>query len=188
MEKIQPGKYVEITYDLFEVLPDGSRQLVHRVDSDDPERFVYGVTQGLILPLEKALEGLAQGDSFSVAVPAAEGFPFNPDDIVELEKNIFVVDGKFDTSMIFPGAYVPMMTGDGFRINGKVLDVTDKHVKMDFNHPLVGKDIFFDGKVATVRDATPEDIHPACGCGGGCGNCGGGCGDEGDEGCCGGCN
>lgn len=180
MEKIQPGKYVEITYDLFEVLPDGERQLVHRVDDEDPERLVYGVTQGVIRPLEDALDGLAQGDSFSVAVPASEGFPFNPDDIVELDKNIFVVDGKFDTSMIFPGAYVPMMTADGFRINGKVLEVTDTHVKMDFNHPLVGKDIFFEGKVATVRDATPEDIHPACGggCQGGCsGNCSDGCGD-----------
>ncbi|MDE6416637.1 MAG: peptidylprolyl isomerase [Duncaniella sp.] len=182
MEKIVPGKFVELTYDLYEVGEDGTEALVHRVEADAPERIVYGVTPGVIKPLEAALEGLEQGQDFEVKVPAEEGFPYNPDDVVELDKNIFVVDGKFDTSMIFPGAYVPMMTGDGFRINGKVLEVSDDKVKMDFNHPLVGKDLVFKGKIELVRDATQEDLHPSCGgCGG---NCGEGCGEGGcGEGC-----
>ncbi|MBD5202775.1 MAG: peptidylprolyl isomerase [Bacteroidales bacterium] len=181
MEKIVPGKFVELTYDLYEVGEDGTEALVHRVEADAPERIVYGVTPGVIKPLEVALEGLEQGEEFTVKVPAAEGFPYNPDDVVELDKNIFVVDGKFDDSMIFPGAYVPMMTGDGFRINGKVIEVSDDKVKMDFNHPLVGKDLVFKGKIELVRDATQEDVHPTCGgCGG---NCGEGCGDGCGEGC-----
>ena len=81
-----------------------------------------------------------------------------------------------------------MMTADGFRISGIVLDVTGDKVKMDFNHPLAGKDVRFEGSILTVRDATPEEIHPAGGCG--CGSCGGGqCGDGcdcGDGNC--GCN
>jgi FKBP-type peptidyl-prolyl cis-trans isomerase SlyD len=72
-----------------------------------------------------------------------------------------------------------MMTADGYRISGIVLSVTDKKVKMDFNHPLAGKDIRFKGKIITVRQATPEELQPSCGCGGGC-NCGGGsCGEGG---------
>ncbi|MDE6813970.1 MAG: peptidylprolyl isomerase, partial [Duncaniella sp.] len=70
----------------------------------------------------------------------------------------------------------PMMTADGFRITGKVLEVGPDQVVMDFNHPLVGKDLRFKGKVITVRDATAEELHPTS-CGGGC--CGGGCGDSG---------
>lgn len=181
MEKIVPGKFVEFTYDIYEVNPDGTEGLVHRVEADDPERIVYGVTPGIIKPLEVALEGMEPGQEFSVKVPASEGFPYNPDDVVTLDKSIFMVDGKFDNSMIFPGAYVPMMTGDGFRINGKVLEVTDDHVKMDFNHPLVGKDLHFKGKIELVRDASQEDLHPSCGgCGGKCGE---GCGDSCGEGC-----
>lgn len=187
MEKIIPGKFVELTYDLYEVGPDGTEGLVHSVDEKNPEKLVYGVTQGVIKPLEDALEGLEKGSEFAVRVPADQGFPYNPDDVVTLEKSIFVVDGRFDSSMVFPGAYVPMMTGDGFRINGKVLEVTDEHVKMDFNHPLVGKDLLFKGKILEVRDATQDDLRPACGCGGSCGEgCGDNCGCGDGEGC-GGC-
>ncbi len=178
MEKILPGKYVEIAYDLYEVAPDGTESLVHNVEKTEPERFIFGVTQGLLLPLEHALEGLEAGAPFDVQVPSNQGFPYNPDDVVELDKSIFMVDGKFDSEAISKGAYVPMMTGDGFRITGKVIDVTDSHVKMDFNHPLVGKDLRFKGSVVTVRDATPEELHPTCG--GGCGGCGGGSCSDGD--------
>jgi FKBP-type peptidyl-prolyl cis-trans isomerase SlyD len=77
-----------------------------------------------------------------------------------------------------------MMTADGYRISGIVLQVTADKVKMDFNHPLAGKDIRFKGHIITVRQATPEELQPSCGCGGGCG---GGCGDGGcncgDGGC-----
>lgn len=174
MEKILPGKYVEISYDLFDVAPDGTENLVHSVTEDEPERFIFGVTKGMILPLERALDGLEQGREFDVPVNAGEGFPYNPDDVAELSKSIFMVDGKFDAETIREGAYIPMMTADGYRITGKVKKVTADHVVMDFNHPLVGKDLRFKGKVVTVRDATPEELHPSCG-----GGCCGGCGDNG---------
>lgn len=181
MEKIIPGKYVEIAYDLYEVTSSGVEELVHNVVDEEPERFIFGVTKGLLLPLERALDGMEQGQSFDVFVAAGEGFPYNPDDVAELGKDLFEVDGKFDSETVKKGAYIPMMTADGFRITGKVIDVTSDHVVMDFNHPLVGKDLRFKGKVVTVRDATPEELHPSCG--GGC--CGGGCGDSGcgDSGC-----
>jgi FKBP-type peptidyl-prolyl cis-trans isomerase SlyD len=185
MEKILPGKYVEISYELFEVAPEGTETAVHTVEPTEPERFIFGVTPGLLRPLELALEGLEAGRTFDVLVPSAEGFPYNPDDVAELDKDIFTVDGKFDAEAVKKGAYIPMQTADGFRITGKVLEVTDKIVKMDFNHPLVGKDLRFKGKVEVVRDATPEELHPTCGCGG----CGGGgsdssCGDGCEGGCC----
>ncbi|MDE7411735.1 MAG: peptidylprolyl isomerase, partial [Paramuribaculum sp.] len=101
-----------------------------------------------------------------------------------------VVDDKFDEEAIKPGAILPMMTADGFRINGVVLEVTPTEVVMDFNHPLAGKDVRFKGKILTVRDATPDELAPQHGCG--CGCHGGGCEDEcgcdehhhcGDDGC-----
>ena len=135
-------------------------------------------------PFSAHSKALSPDQKFDVPVAAGEGFPYNPDDVATLDKNIFMVDGKFDAEAIKKGAYIPMMTGEGFRITGKVLDVTPEHVVMDFNHPLVGKDLRFVGKVVTVRDATPEELHPTCGggcCGGGCGDSG--CGSEGGCGC-----
>ncbi len=190
MDKVESGKYVELVYDLYEILPDGGEKLVHQTDPKDPERIVFGVTRGMIEPLEKAIEGMEQGGKFDVTVKADQAFgPYDEEQIVELEKDIFEIDGKFDGEVIKKGAVVPMMTADGFKINGIVLDVTADQVKMDFNHPLAGKDVRFDGCVQIVRDATPEEIHPAGGCG--CGSCGGGdCsgGSCGGGDCGGGCN
>lgn len=190
MEKIQPGKYVEVTYDLYEITPEGDK-LVHQVLADDPEKVVVGVTPGLIEPFEKAITGLQEGDSFEVAVEADNAFgPHEDEQVVHLERELFMVDDKFDESYIKPGAILPMMTADGYRINGVVLDVTPTEVVMDFNHPLAGKDVRFKGKILTVREATAEDIAPAHSCGCGChgDSCDDGCGcDEhhhcGDDGC-----
>jgi len=189
MEKIQPGKYVEMGYDLYQVAADGTETLVHQTDAEEPERVVFGVTRGMIVPLEKAIDGLGVGDRFDVTVKAAEAFgPVDPEQIATLDRDIFLVDGKFDEEVIKPGALLPMMTADGFRINGRIVEVTATHVRMDFNHPLAGKDVRFKGEILVVRDATPEELQPSCG--GGCGGCGGNCGDNCDCGgnCNGGCN
>ncbi len=194
MEKIEPGKYVEMGYNLYSIDKDGKETLVHQSDKSDPEKIIFGVTRGMILPLEKAIEGLEQGGRFNVSVKAEEAFgPYDIEQIAELPLDIFEVEGKFDSEMVKPGAYVPMMTAEGFRINGKVIEITDKVVRMDFNHPLAGKDVRFDGEILTVRDATPEELQPAhdCGCGHeGCGcDDGCNCGDHGHDSCgCGHCH
>ena len=56
---------------------------------------------------------------------------------------MFIVDGKFDEEMIFPGNTVPMMDASGNRLNGSVLEVKENVVVMDFNHPLAGEDLHF---------------------------------------------
>jgi len=189
MEKIEPGKYVEIGYDLYQVAADGSEELVHQTDAEDPERLIIGMTPGLVEPLEKALIGLKKGDSFDVPASADEAFGQRSDEyIMELEKEIFNVDGKFDTEMVRPGEVLPMVTADGFQVQGRVLEVGNSMVKMDFNHPLAGSAVRFRGKVLLVRDATPEELKPVCGChGGNCGDGGscesGSCGCQ-DGGCC----
>lgn len=192
MEKIKPGKYVELGYDLYEVAPDGKETLVHQTSADDPERIVFGVTKGVIEPLEKAIDGLEAGGEFDVLATADQAFgPYDPEQVATLPKEIFEVDGKVDTEVVKPGAVLPMMTADGYRINGVVKEVTDKDVKMDFNHPLAGKDVRFKGKITLVREATEEELHSAAGCGCGCSSCGSDCGCDsegncGDGGC--GCN
>lgn len=180
MEKIEPGKYIELVYDLYEVTDQGDEKLVHQVDIDDPEKVIIGVTPGMIQPLERALLGLGKNDKFNVFVNAGEAFGnFDPDQVLELDRSIFLVDGKFDEEGIVEGASVPMMTADGYRITGEVKKVGPEKITMDFNHPLAGKNVRFKGSVKTVRDATPEELQPQHGCGCGCHS--NGCNDQ--EGC-----
>lgn len=180
-EKIKPGKYVEMMYDLYE-LEDGNEQMVYEGNAEDPEKIVYGVTP-LMLPLEKAIEGLKAGDKFEVMVKANEAFgEYDPEMIITVEKNAFGENGELDEERIFPGAMLPMLTADGMTVTGIVKEINDKGVVMDFNHPSAGKDMLFKGEILAVRDATPEELQAQQGCScGSCscgeGACGEGCGN-----------
>ncbi|MDE6436486.1 MAG: hypothetical protein K2K69_03135 [Muribaculaceae bacterium] len=82
------------------------------------------------------------------------------------------------------GNYVPLMTADGYQIDGLVADVTPDAVVFDLNHPLAKNRVHYVGQVVTVRNPTEEELNPkqgCCGCGGGC------CGGEGDGECGDGC-
>ena len=105
---------------------------------------------------------------------------------MELPISIFQQDGQ-DDSYLYEGAVIPMRDKDGHRFNGKVINITGDQVKMDFNHPMAGRNLFFEGEIIEVRDATEDELMNGLG-GGGCSGCSGSCGDggcsTGDEGAC----
>lgn len=151
----------------------------------EPDEMVFGVSQEVVPGLIATLEGLKEGDRFEVTLPPAAAFGVRyPENVVELDKEIFMRDGKL-ADEVKTGAELPMMTAEGYRVLGRVLEVGDK-VKMDFNHPFAGLTVTFSGKVETVREATQEELHPVQGGCCGCGDhgCGDGCGDHGCGGSC----
>ena len=148
--------------------------------------MVFGVSNDVVPGLVGTLEGLKAGDRFGVTLPPAAAFGDRyPENVVELERDIFMRDGKLAEGVVV-GAELPMMTAEGMMLKGKVLEVTPEHVKMDFNHPFAGLTVRYDGEIEEVRDATPEELQPVSGCGCSCSSCGdGGCGDGecGTDGC-----
>lgn len=189
MEFVKPGKYVELTYDLYEV-ENGKEELMLSMTSEHPERIVFGVEDNVLPALCDAIEGKQAGDVFDITLTPEEGFgPRRDEHVMELARELFEVDGKFDDKHVYEGASITMMTAEGMPVSGLVEKVTGINVTVDFNHPLAGKTVHFKGRILLVRDATEKELHPSCG--GGC--CG--CGDEHcghDHGCsdhdgCGGC-
>ena len=173
--KVGPGMYVEYSYKLYN---DADGSLLFETPARQPDQMVYGVSQEIIPGLIAAMRDLKAGDKFGVTLPPAVAFgERNPDEVIELEKDIFMRDGEL-AEEVKPGAILPMMTAEGYRIAGTVLEIGDK-IKMDFNHPFAGLTVRYDGLVETVREATPEELTPTSGCGGSCGGCGGGnCGSD----------
>lgn len=192
MDKIEAGKFVAISYDLYDIQGDKA-ELIHQVPASQPETMVYGVTPYVIEPLAAAINGLEKGAKFSVTLSPAEGFGEYSDEMLRTEtvpRAIFEENGKLDEKKIFPGAQIYLQTNVGQEVAAVVLEVNADTVvvKVDFNHPLAGHTTRIDGTVVEVRNATPEEIAAASQIGGGCGNCGSGCGDNGcGSGCCGGC-
>ena len=188
--KIEEGKYVQLAYEIFAV--DGDEKLsVFKFTADMPDAFVFGNDPGMIENFKKNIAGLEQGEKFSFTLSPDDAFgPKDPNMVMDLPAATFNVDGKFDSEYVREGATIPMQTQDGFRLNGVVLAVTKDTVTLDFNHPLAGETILYEGEVLLVRDATPEDLAPKhhCGSCGGCkgGSCGSDCDCQGD--CGNGCN
>lgn len=186
-ETVGPGKFVAYSYRLTDE-KDG--KLLFEATADAPDVLVYGVSHEVIPGLLAAIKDLGKGEKFDVVLEpeAAFGERFE-DNVVTLEREIFEVDGELDDKVVV-GAELPMMTAEGYRILGRVLEITPESVKMDFNHPFAGKTVRIAGVVEEIRDATPEELSPVHGCGCGCGHdhgdCGDGCGHGGHEGgCCG---
>ncbi len=193
METIEKGKYFEIVYQLFRINADRSEDLVHEVTEDEPDCAICGKTYDLVAALDTKLVGLAAGDAFDFVASPEEAFgPYSDEAVFTIPREQMTVDGKFDESMFTPGALIPLMTPDGFRIDGSVVKLTPEAVIVDLNHPLAKNEVHYVGKVISVRDASEEELKAAEGIGcGGCscsGGCEGGCGDNsGGCGCGGGC-
>lgn len=175
------NKYITVAYKLY-TIDNGEKDFTEEAPAQHPFQFISGL--GMTLDaFENALKDLNAGDSFDFVIPAAEAYgDYDNDHVIELPKEIFLIDGKFDSERVVPGAIVPLMTNEGQRINGSVVEVKDDVVVMDMNHPLAGCDLNFVGEVITSRVASNEEIAEAVqmmsgGCGGGCSGCGGGCGD-----------
>ncbi len=189
---ISKNKMVTLTYDLRLGGPQGD--LVEQATKEDPLKFLFGA--GLMLEMfESHLVEKNQGDSFDITLTPLQAYGDRDESaVVDLPKDIFIVDGQFDDEMIAVGNNVPMMTQAGQRMTGLVLEVNEENVKMDFNHPLAGDTLHFTGEIIEVREATDEEIAQSlkgggCGCDSdGCGDgCGDGCSDDQKQGCgCGG--
>ncbi len=174
---IEVGKYsmVTLTYDLR--IDDENGEVIEQATEAQPLQFLYGA--GVMLPkFESHLVGLSEGEDFTIKLKKNDAYgEINEDAIVELPKQVFLVDGNFDSELIKIGNMVPMMSSNGQRLNGLVLEINDDTVKMDFNHPLAGEDLHFSGKVLEVREASDDEISQSLS-GGGCGCGSGGCGTE----------
>ena len=151
--KITANKFVAVVYDL-NVGDDEERELMERATKENPLKFIFGI--GSMIPaFENALKGLEVGDKFSFSIAPADAYgEYVEEHVLELSKDIFKVDGKFDAEMIKEGNTVPMMDSNGNRMNGSVLEVKEDVVVMDFNHPLAGETLHFDGEVLDVHEPT----------------------------------
>jgi FKBP-type peptidyl-prolyl cis-trans isomerase SlyD len=156
--KIEKNKVVTLTYELRILNENGEPSLVETANEEQPMVFIYGMS-GLPDQFEENLDGLNTGDSFDFKLGVEDGYgEFNKEALVDLPTNVFEVDGSVPENMLEEGNYIPMADSEGNQLQGRVVEVGDDTVKMDFNHPLAGKELYFKGKVENVRDATQEEL------------------------------
>ena len=199
---METNKFISVAYQLFDTT-EGEPILIEQTLEGRP--FIFVSKMGATIPaFEANIAHLSTGENFDFTLTPADAYGEHYEErVIELEKSIFCIDGKFDDEHVKVDAIIPLQNEDGNRFNGVVKAIADDKVTIDLNHPLAGKTLNFKGTVVESREASADEVAGMAkllsgetggcgGCGGGkCGSCGeGGCGEGGCNGggCEGGCN
>jgi FKBP-type peptidyl-prolyl cis-trans isomerase SlyD len=153
---IEKNKAVYVHYRLTEGTADG--QLVETTENREPLAFIYGI--GMMIPdFEKNLSGLSSGDKFEFGITAENAYgKYDEGALVEVPRTIFEENGKTPEGLLEVGNVLPLMDQEGNRMDGMVAWVGLETVKIDFNHPMAGVDLFFSGHIENVREAEAEEL------------------------------
>ncbi|MEN8171253.1 MAG: FKBP-type peptidyl-prolyl cis-trans isomerase [Chloroflexota bacterium] len=109
-----------------------------------------------IIPgLERELRGMVVGESKIVVVSPKDGYgDYDSEALV----NIPIAEFS-NTENLSIGSDLEMENIDGVVMIATVIALDNSIVKLDFNHPLAGKELQFDVKIITVRSATEKELE-----------------------------
>lgn len=138
------GHGSEVEMDFIIRLEDGT--VAETTEDDEPLHFVMG-DGTLVDGLELALYGLQAGDrqSLHIGPENAYGFP-DPANVHPMPRTDFPPDMELQRGMII-GFAAP----SGVEVPGMIIEVGDKQVTVDFNHPMAGHEITFEVEILSVR-------------------------------------
>ncbi len=146
--KVNDGKVVSMHYTLH---VDG--KVVDSSEGGQPLQFIQGM--GHIIPgLEHELYDMEVGQSKNITVPAKQGYG-------ETDENAFmdVPREAFPENVpLEKGTELELRDQSGNPVFARVDNVTQEQIRLDMNHPLAGKELHFDVKIAGVRPATEEEV------------------------------
>lgn len=158
--EISTNSIVGLTYELKVTKEDGESEpfSVEIRDQEDPFYFLFG-NSGLPEKFEELLQGKKEGDFFNFVLEVGDAYGEADDDlIVNVPKNQLSQDRGFSEEMLEEGNFLPLVDEEGYSMQAKVLKDLEDELLLDFNHPLVGFSLHFDGEIHEVREATEEEI------------------------------
>ncbi|MGQ9847483.1 MAG: FKBP-type peptidyl-prolyl cis-trans isomerase [Bacteroidales bacterium] len=149
---IDKNKVVELSFQLRLNGYDG--ELIQEFAKDEPFRFIFGVGQ-LLESFENKLFGLSKGQTFKFMLPVVEAYgEVDEEAIIDFPPTALNIEKDY----LYVGSVLPFKDDEGNEMEGTIVEITDNAISIDFNHPLAGQDLYFEGKIENVRDATPEEL------------------------------
>ena len=117
MEKKENYTY-GVAYKLY-AIENGEKTMLEEAPADQPFRFISGLSMALPT-FENNIVKLEENDEFDFTLEKEEAYGEHYDErIIDLDKNIFCIEGKFDSNNIYEGAIVPLQNEDGNRFMGQ---------------------------------------------------------------------
>ena len=144
-----PGTVIAFHYTLF----DGTGDKIETSDAGDPLLFLYGQNT-ILASLQEAFLNKRAGEDFSATIPAGRAYGrYYPDRKQRI--SIKHIDGG--KKQKFRVGQVINLQGERGGSPGTIVKVGKFNLDIDANHPLAGKDLTFDVKIVSVREATDEE-------------------------------
>lgn len=161
--EIKAGTVVGLTYELKvskeEDEIESAPFSVEVRDEEDPFQFLFGQS-GLPEKFEELLQGKKLKEEFFFTLTTAEAYGEADEELlVTLPVEQFSKERGFSPSMLEEGNFLPLVDENGYPMQAKVLKNLGEELLLDFNHPLVGFDLHFEGKVIEVRKATKKELE-----------------------------
>jgi FKBP-type peptidyl-prolyl cis-trans isomerase SlyD len=133
-------------------LTDKAGTVIDSSVGDEPLIFLEQSHQ-IIPGLEKVLVLMNVGDKRKIEVKAADAYgEINKELLINVKRTQFPPDAQLqigDQFQVNEDAHSPVFT---------IMSMNDEEVTVDGNHPMAGKDLFFDVEITTVRAATEEEV------------------------------
>jgi FKBP-type peptidyl-prolyl cis-trans isomerase SlpA len=144
-QKISDGSEVTIRFRLS--LEDGT--VVESTEGEEPLSFTLG-DGTMIEALEEVIKDLTVGERHTYLLGPEEAFGY-PD-----EENIHQMPrSEFPDSIhLEEGQIIAFTTPTGEEVPGAILEIGADTVKVDFNHPLAGRNLAFDVELLAAK--SPE--------------------------------
>ena len=147
--QIAKNAVVSISYELS----DSQGKVLDK--SEGPISYLHGGYDGIFPTVEEALHGKSQGEDVAVTLQPDDAFGEYDAELIRVEpRNLFPENVQI--GMQFEGGAEGADDDDYMLYT--VVDVTDKEVTVDGNHPLAGKALNFACTVTGVRPATEEEL------------------------------
>lgn len=145
--KIQDGQVVSMEYTLR---VEGN--VLDSSEGREPLEYLHG-TGNIIPGLERELIGMAIGESKDVIVTAADGYgEINDEAFMDVPRGDFPKEIPVEV-----GTEMQVQDQSGQPRYARIEKVEAESVRLNFNHPLAGKELHFAVKVVGLRDATDEE-------------------------------
>jgi len=143
----KPTEGCEVTIRFQLSLEDGT--VVDATEGEETLSFTLG-DGTLIAGLEAVIEDLTVGECHIYLIGPEEAFGY-PD-----EENIHTMPRSDfpDTSQLEEGQIIAFTTPTGEEVPGAILEIGNDSVKVDFNHPLAGRNLAFEVELLAMK--SPE--------------------------------
>jgi len=146
--KVDDGQVVSMHYTLHV-----NGQVLDSSEGGEPLQFIQGM--GHIIPgLEQELYNMKIGESKKVVVAAKDGYgEMDSEALMDVPRDSFPTDVPLEI-----GTEMELRDQSDHPVYARIETISADNVRLNMNHPLAGKELHFDVKIADLRPATDEEV------------------------------